>query len=69
MGMGLQSQGPLNPGQAQTQDAKFIDNNGANIVCSTPFLPIPYDSQINFISHELADSSLRAILVPLGKPK
>ena len=48
---------------------RFIDNNGASTSCSAPFFPTPNDSQSNFISHELADSSLRAILVPLGKPK
>ena len=63
------SQGPLNLGHAQTQDARFIDNNRASTSCSAPFLPIPNDSHSNFISHELADSSLRAILVPPKKLK
>ena len=63
------SQGPPSLGQAQTQDARFIDNNGASTSCSAPFLPTPNDSQSNFISHELADSSLRAILVPPRKLK
>lgn len=63
------SQGFFNIGQAQTQDARFIDNNGANIGCSAPFFPIPNDSQSNFNSHKLADFSLWAIMVFPRKSK
>jgi hypothetical protein len=63
------SQGPLNLGQAQTQDARFIENNEASTSCSAPMFSNPNTSQSHFISHELADSSLRSILVPTGKLK
>ena len=63
------SQGSLNPSQAQTQDARYADNNEASTSCLAPLLHIPNDGQSNFFSHELADSPLQSILVPPKKLK